>query len=27
VTDSGIPTEYAEHIRSLGITLHIAPSL
>jgi DeoR family deoxyribose operon repressor len=27
VTDSGIPTEYAEHIRSLAITLHIAPSL
>jgi DeoR family deoxyribose operon repressor len=26
VTDSGIPTEYAEHIRSLGIALHIAPS-
>ena len=27
VTDSGIPTEYAEHIRSLGIALHIAPPL
>ena len=26
VTDSGIPTEYVEHIRSLGITLHIAPA-
>ena len=26
VTDSGIPAEYAEHIRSLGIALHIAPS-
>lgn len=26
VTDSGIPAEYAEHIRGLGITLHIAPS-
>jgi len=25
VTDSGIPTEYVEHIRSLGITLHITP--
>jgi DeoR family deoxyribose operon repressor len=24
VTDSGIPDEYAEHIRGLGITLHIA---
>jgi DeoR family deoxyribose operon repressor len=24
VTDSGIPPEYADHIRSLGITLHIA---
>ena len=27
VTDSGIPAEYAEHIRSLGIALHIAPPL
>ncbi len=26
VTDSGIPAEYAEHIRSLGIALHIAPA-
>jgi DeoR family deoxyribose operon repressor len=26
VTDSGIPTEYVEHIRSLGIALHIAPA-
>jgi len=24
VTDSGVPTEYAQHIRSLGIALHIA---
>jgi DeoR family deoxyribose operon repressor len=24
VTDEGIPAEYAEHIRTLGITLHVA---
>jgi DeoR family deoxyribose operon repressor len=26
VTDSGIPPEYEEHVRSLGISLHIATS-